>query len=104
MNLSTISTTAYLRQLVSTQVQISIPLFYNLRTKITLKCVDNKTNQQFADIKSLRVISLGQNIDGLFNEYNKSLMPTIFNTSVLNAQFYKDTAILDLGIITNTGI
>ena len=103
MNLSINSTTASVRQIVSTQVQISIPLFYNLRTKITVTCVDNKTNQQYANIKSFKVISLGQNIDGLSNEYNKSLIPTVYNTTVLNAQYYKDTAILDLGIITNTG-
>ena len=46
---------------------------------------------------------MGRNIDSLMKEYRYGLLPTVYNTSVQNAYFYNDTAIIDLGIITNTG-
>ena len=94
---------ASVRKIVSVKITLNIPLFYNLKTKITVKCIDVTTKKQFANIISLKIASMGSNIDGLMNEYNQRLIPTVYSTSVLNASFYKDTAVLDLGIITNTG-
>ena len=81
MNMSNNSQLSNVRQTISAIIQISIPVFYSLRTKIRVSCIDNATKQQFANLKSLKVINMGRNIDGLFNEYKTGLIQTVYNTT-----------------------
>lgn len=90
--------TVSIRQLLNLSFSIKIPPYTNCRAKILLSCVKNQ--RQFCDINSLKIVSFGKNVDGLKNEYSKNLIFEKLNKSVL--AYYNDTAILDLGIVTNT--
>ena len=89
---------ASIRQSLKINLAITIPPYSNCRAKIVFSCVHNQ--RQFCHFNSLKIVSFGKNVDGLKSEYEKNLMLTNFNKSVL--AFYNDTAILDLGIVTNT--
>ena len=86
-------------------ITLNIPPFSNLRTVLNVSAIDLSTNKQFGAIQSLKIISAGRNVDGLLNEYNLGLMPgPTFYMSASDAAFYYDTAVFDLGIITNTSL
>lgn len=64
--------------------------------------IDNSTNKQFGDITSASIISIGQNVDGISDDYFKwNLISPVIST-VASPSFYNDTVQFDLGIVTNT--
>ena len=97
-------------QIVKVNITLVIPLFTNLRTKLMFSCIDTSTGQpkQFANILSFSVISMGKNVDGLMSEINQlGFNPTMSRLSSNGYKyyenFYNDTAVLDMGVLTNTG-
>ncbi len=66
-------------------------------------CLDAATGISFCNIESFRVISAGRNVDGLMADIpNDRILGTYNSSSEIN--FHNDTATLDLGVITNTGL
>ena len=101
---------AAIGQIVKVNITLTIPLFTNLRTKLMFTCIDTSTGQpkQFANILSFSVISMGKNVDGLMSEVNElGLYPQVSSLTSNGYKYYEnyynDTAVLDMGVITNTG-
>ena len=100
MSLSSNSFTTGIRKLLKLQVTLTIPPNSNVKTWAQFKCVDSIG--QFATIESLKIVSMGRNINGLMREYNASRLVPYYYTSGVGESFYKDMVDFDLGIITNT--
>ena len=100
MSLSALSFSAGIRNSLALQVTLTIPPNSNVKTVIQFKCVDS--TGQFANIESLKIVSMGRNINGLMREYNASLLVPTYYTSGVGESFYNDSVSFDLGIITNT--
>jgi hypothetical protein len=105
------TTTAGIGQIVTANISINIPQFSNLRTILTFSCLTTVSGvqKQFANILSFNVISMGKNVDGLMSEINKLGLNAKMSSISPNGlkyfeNFYNDTATLDLGVVTNTGI
>lgn len=81
---------------------MTIPPNTNTRTLLNFSCVDASTNRQFCHIKSVSLVSIGKNVDGFFNEYKNQLITGSFLKKASVANFYNDSLVLDLGILTNT--
>ena len=98
--------TVLVKQIVPVIVTLNVPPYSNLRTILNISTVDSVTGQQFAHIQSLKILSAGRNVDGLFNEFNKGFLQPSFSRTAKSgdSSFYYDNAIFDLGIITNTSI
>lgn len=79
--------------------RVNIPPGRNYRTQLYMYCqVSGKT---FCKFESMHIVSIGRNIDGLWNEYQLGLIKPTFSKQT--DTFYTDLGLLDLGIITNTG-
>ena len=91
-----------IRVSVSRIFTLNIPPNSNVRIILKFACVD--TTGQFGSIQSLKIVSIGQNVNGLMREYNASLINPVLSSSGVAETFYSDSIMLDLGIITNTSI
>lgn len=98
------SKTLNIRQTYSYTYWLIVPPFTNSRLSLTASCMDRITGRIPCTILSLQLVSMGRNIDGLWSEYSYGLMsPTYYRNSTLD-NYYNDTAFIDLGIVTNTGM
>lgn len=91
-----------IRQKVNIKFKINVPSFSNIRVVLNFSCV--QSGVQFARIDSLGISSIGKNIDGLAKEYEAQLLSPVYSREDSSASFHQDTAVFDLGIITNTSI
>jgi hypothetical protein len=93
-----------IRQMVPIIIHINIPPYSNVRTILNVSTVDTISNQQFASIQSLKILSAGRNINGLMNEYSKNFLTPVYSKTAKSgdSSFYNDNALFDFGIITNT--
>ncbi|CAF0786583.1 unnamed protein product [Brachionus calyciflorus] len=90
------------RQTVVLDLSLKIPPNANSRVSLNFTCVDQVSSRGHCHIKSILLKSFGQNVDGIQNEYKNNLIQTSFSKKALDAYFYNDSTVLDLGIITNT--
>lgn len=65
--------------------------------------MDPITGRIACHINSVTVVSAGQNVDGFWQEYTYGLLQPVYSRTSTSDNFYMDTAVLDLGILTNTG-
>lgn len=93
-----------IRQSVTYNATIRVPPFSNIRSVLYFSCIDVVTGRAFCNINSVSVTSAGCNVDGFWQEYSYGLIPVIFSRTTTTDNFYNDTATLDLGFLTNTGI
>ncbi len=83
-------------------VSIYIPAFTNHLLQVVISSLNYASMRPFADIRSARIVSMGRNVDGLFNDYSLyGKHQPEFVSSV--DEYYADHVVFDLGIITNTG-
>jgi hypothetical protein len=106
ITLATTATTSSLsihNNLTFTSV-LCIPAFTSARTKFQFQSIDSTLQQQFGDITSASIVSVGQNIDGFKDDYFqwKLINPNV--STVKLPTYYNDTVQFDLGIVTNTRI
>ena len=96
---------APLRTIVKVNFSLALPLFSNLETKVIFECITTIRGQpeQFGSIHSFKVVSAGRNVDGVMSEVISNRINPVFSTRSPGG-FYADSAELDLGIVTNTGI
>jgi hypothetical protein len=80
-------------------IKVSIPPFYNAKTTFIFKCIDQLFDMSFCNINYAPAISFGRNVNGSKDYIDASSF--LLETSANNG-YYKDTATLDLGILTNT--
>jgi hypothetical protein len=88
---------------VTFDFKIYLPTYSQGRLQITIYSIQNASSVT-VDIVSADILSAGINVGSFMNEYSLGNKYHWTYSSSVPGSTYQDTAYLDLGVVTNTGL